>query len=492
VILQLTAIAATFLLTYIFFQAIGQRSRSLFFSRQQKTEWDADIKRGLGDWLVVTSIFGTLTSFATYLFLVGSVKLFGWFALSTGITIILSAPVTIALTRPLLKDDRIKRLLVHNDQVASVISSLFWSNDKTGRATSRIIQRISLAVLLSIIWLECTAFVDLSFWLAGQPHAVDPEALLWRFATLFGVAFLILYFVLRYGIRGFVFADLLHSPIIGVVALTLLGGAVYLIWGQLSTFDDYVELTTPLLSEPVFGIPFASGWIFASHVLVLNLFQIVCTEHHWFRMWLLGEKELKRQPTGTVVTGAIWLVMLPIGFIAFAVAGQPGEAAVAGLLAQLQGVSAAFILLFWIGATAALFSTVDMQIYSTLLVSRFNPENGELKRTEMTFLRSLVWSVGLALFFALAYVGVRAAALPLEKIIFVVVPLCTVLLPAFVHYALGRSVQPWVLLLSFLGYVAIAGLGFILPQYNFAATLSAVFVPVIVTILTLPLTRRRT
>lgn len=487
---QVLAVLGTFIITYVFYQSLGPRNTSLFLSREQKALWDTNVKEGLGRWLVVTSIFATLTGFATYLFLLGSSKLFGLFALSTGITIALSAPVTRWLTRPFLADARISQLFKANDQVSSVIATLFWSDTPSGRACSTVVKWISLLVIAAIIWVECTAFVDLTFWVAGYTVASDPSVLLWRFVAMALVVLLIVYFVLRYGIRGFVFADLLHTPLIAIAAISLLVGAL---WLATQSLPDLAlsEIIAPVLSapDPVIGVH--PGWIFAAHVLVLNLFQVTCTEHHWFRMWLFGETELSRQFRGTALTGLVWLAMLPVGFLAFFVSNAPGEAAIGSLVPALSDLFSWFGVLFWIGATAALFSTADMQIYSGLLVSRFNASRGCLEDISLNPLKSLLWAACVALAFAAAYTGARAAALPLEKIIFVMVPMCTVLLPAFLHFRWKRVVMPWVLVLSLFGYGTMAALGFRVEEHNFFFTLSAVFVPLLVSVLTLPFVPRR-
>lgn len=487
---QVIAALGTFVATYLFYQALGPRDTNLFFSREQKATWDATIREGLGRWLVISSICATLTGFATYLFLLGSTKLFGLFALATGITIALSSPVTKALSRPFLKDERIGALFRSNDQVSSVIATLFWSNTNAGIASARIAKWVSLVVILSIIWLECTAFIDLSFWIAGYTDPSDRALLPARFIAMFVVAFAIIFFVLRYGIRGFVFADLLHTPIIALAAVSILVGAL---WISRPTWPEFLtaEFWSPVLSQPdpVFGVP--PGLIFATHVLVLNLFQITCTEHHWFRMWLFGETELSRQSRGTAFTGLIWLIMLPVGFIAFSLSNTPGEAAIGALVPALGQLFSWFSILFWVGATAALFSTADMQIYSALLVSRFEPRTSTLHDISLTRATSLASAVVAATAFGLLYMAARAAALPLEKIIFVIVPMCIVLLPGFLHFRWGYQVRPEVLILSFVSYVSMAAWGFLVSAANFSFTLSAVFLPLLISVFSLPFIPRR-
>lgn len=302
-----------------------------------------------------------------------------------------------------------------------------------------------------------------------------------------------IFFVFRYGIRGFVFAELLHSPLIGIAALVLLFTSLWATWGMW-TFREIPSLTRPLLNDAALGINYASPWLFAAHVLVLNSTQVVCSEHHWFRLWLLGKKELRRQPSAAGTTAGLWLVMLPIGFLAVLLTpppGAPGEPTVAALLTAFPNMSVIIGFIFWMGATAALFSTTDTQIYSALLVSRFDPVSGTLADAQITPQRSLRWSLSLSLLFAGAYAGVRALNIPLEKIIFAVVPFCTVLFPAFLHFRYGKNVRFAVLATSVTGYLIMIGIGFAKPALNFYFTLSAVFVPVAIGYLTLPAVRSR-
>jgi hypothetical protein len=422
------------------------------------------------------------------------VKLFGWFALSTGLTVAISYLVTNALTRPIMSEPRIAKLLDESKQVSSVIASLFWTNDDQGKRVSSIIKWTSLAVIGSIVWLECTAFVDFSFWMAGYQKVSGEQDIFFRFLALFLLSFFIIYFVLRYGVRGFVFADLLHSPLIGLAAVVLLFGAWFLALNPVAPRTPIsLDWFTPLLAspDPWLGIPFASGIVFALHVLILNTTQIVCSEHHWFRLWLMGEKELQRQRSGSVITAAVWILMLPIGFVAFQIANAPGEAAIAGLLGTLGQWSVLFLAFFWVGATAALFSTADVQVYSALLVNRFDVVTGELNHASLRTSAIAPISLAVSVVFAGLYTLMRVFEIPLEKILFSVVPFVTVLLPAFVHFYLGREVRAWVLGLSITGYLALVALGFVVAEANFFATLSAVFVPVVVTFATLKFVPRR-
>jgi hypothetical protein len=483
VAVQLFAIAITFGLTYIFFGMIGSQRRHLFFSRNEKLSWDANIRGNLGTWLVIASISGTLTSFATYLFFVGTTKVFGWFALATAITVLLSPSLTIPISNAIKRRRRVADLLAGNQQAAAVIANILWTDTANGHTLSRLVKYISITVIGSIVWLEFTAFTDLTLWLNGL-SADDGANVGWiRFFLVFTMSFLVIFFVLRFGIRGFVFADLLHAPLIGFTALALAVSALWILSSGVG-LRALPTLGAPLMADEFAGIPYGQAILFVGHVLVLNMCQIICSEHHWFRLWLLRDREITRQAFGTTATAILWLIMIPVGFVAFHLSGQPGEAAVAALVTQLGNMSLALVFIFWLGATAALFSTADMQVYAILLVSRFDPRTAQFKDFEIRRWWPFVAALLASLLFASAYVFVRWMGVPLEKLILVIVPSGTVLLPAFVQYARGREPQAWTVAASAIGYWIVAVYGFFTPESSYWATLSAVFIPAIVALLT--------
>jgi len=486
---QLIAIGIVFLITYIFFRGFGPRTHTLLYTRDEKTSWDASLSSRIGSWLVATSIFGTLTSFATWNFLTSSAKVFGWFALGTALTIMISPIVTNKLTIPIRRTPRIRNLLERNDQVTGVIASLFWGESRDKRALAGALKYVSLFSILSVIWLEFTAFVDVTASLGGI--GVDTvEGMVARGAIMALAVFGVIYFVLRYGIRGFVFADLLHAPLIGVVVVTVVAVLGYTNWPLIQSIG-ISALLTPLLNTSI-AVPFTEwrlgyieGLVFLLHVLVLNTLQIVCSEPHWFRVWLLGDKEITKQRLGSILTGLGWLLILPIGFIAFALTNSVGDDAIRGVLTSLSAVAGPLILVFWIGATAALFSTADIQAYSALLVERFDLRRGIIRDLDVGPTRALWTSLSIAVLFAIVYVGARYIALPIDKLLVVIVPSALVLSPAFIHYWLGREPRAWVIALSALGYGVVAGWGFTLPQQNLLVNLSAIFVPPAVALFTI-------
>ncbi|MEO7767898.1 MAG: hypothetical protein ABIS01_10740, partial [Ferruginibacter sp.] len=131
--------------------------------------------------------------------------------------------------------------------------------------------------------------------------------------------------------------------------------------------------------------------------------QIICTEPHWFRLWLFKKTEITSQTKGVVSTGLIWIFFLFIGFSTFAITGEIGENAIGILLNKFISSNPYFIFFFWIAATGALFSTVDTQLYSILLVSRFKTSNGTLPVTSKRFGNPFILAVFATAIFALLY-----------------------------------------------------------------------------------------
>jgi hypothetical protein len=457
--------------TYLFFRAFGPRGKYLFLSRKQKDEWDQGLAGSLGTWVTITNIFGTITSFATVIFLMGSVKLFGFFSLSTGITIMIGAAVTNFFTRRLLSDAHIAERLKTSDQTVGVIAMLLWSDSAAGRTLSRVTKWVSLVAIASIVWLEFTIFSDFT----SSALGIGSNAFAYRSLTVFATAFVVVFFVLYYGIRGFTFADFLHGPLISVAAVVLFIGVAIAYSGPNAPWNDMSSFVAPVLS-------YWQGAVFAAHVLVLNCLQVLCTEPHWMRVWLLGDRETTKQVPAMASTAVFWLLMLAIGLTAAAASGKIGEEAIAALLGELATRSIVFVSVFWVAVTAALFSTADTQAYCFLLVWKFDPRSGSLTNIASQSFRPALLAVGAAALCSVAYFIVRSSALPVEKIIFVVIPSVVTLAPPIILKALGRIPLPFVLWISLIGYIAVATYGFIRPDTEFYATLSAVFVPLFVTV----------
>lgn len=465
----LIAVGFTTFVTFIFFRLFGTRSNAIFITASEKKAWDKRITGLLRRLLTVTNVFGTITSLATLLFLAGSAKLFGVFALATGVTFALSAYITNPITKKFLQDPAIQKRYSDGEQVGGVIASLFWTDNEHDKLLSKLVKAISIFSTFSIIWLELSLFSNFSSAYLGI------EDIAYKSIVAFATFFVIFYFVIKYGLRGFVFADLFHTPVIIVMGLCIVGFLF------IKLMSGSYEMSFDTFWRPILAWDMAI--IFAFHVLVLNLFQVLCTEPHWFRLWLFKEVEITSQKKAVIGTGAIWIILLFIGFSSFALSGKVGEEGVASLLDYFGKANPYFILLFWMAAAGALFSTVDTQMYSILLVSSFDAKSGKLPMNSKRFSSELSISVVTAFIYAILYFIVVKFQLPFEKILLFVVPFGVVVLPLFIAKYTDRKPTRTSLIISAIGYIVVGSIGFILPELNFHATLSAVFVPVVVSVL---------
>src|SRR3712207_4154190 len=116
-----------------------------------------------------------------------------------------------------------------------------------------------------------------------------------RAPLLAACCFAVFYFTLRFGLRGFVFADAFHSPLIVVGTLALLVGAILLLVRSESDIPAMGTLVTPLL-------PKRDLWLFLAHVSVLNGFLVLLTEPHWLRLWIFRRTIVELQPVSTGAT----------------------------------------------------------------------------------------------------------------------------------------------------------------------------------------------
>ena len=455
-------------LTYIFFRAFGPQREKLLISRAEKEAWDTEIKGTLGNWITLTNIVGTITSFAASLFFLGATKYFGWWSLICILSIFLSAFVTNWFTTRIMALPSVKQRFAKNEQASGVIATLFWTNDSRGERLSRLVKYVSLFCIASVIWLEFSLMTQF----AGMMFKVTS----WEVKT--GIMFVsvlsVVYFTLKYGVRGFVFADLLHSPLILIGAAGLFTGAALLYARQVS--QPLIGLGA--LGDRILSLP--QCIMFAFHVIVINFLQILSTEPHWMRMWLLGGKVEKLQVKSMGVTALLWLVMLFHGFLAYAITKQAGDAAIVETVQKMSSITPLFLMLFWLAAIGALFSTADSQSYSFLLVWQFDAKTGKLRERLMTNIRPLIHGVLVALIFAGLYSTFVALGIDTTKIIFAIMPTCVNLAIPFILLAFGRIPSAWVVLTSLAFYVPTVIISLVRPPTEFYWSLGGVFIPIIV------------
>lgn len=467
-ILQFLTIAAMLGITYVIFMAFGPQRSRIGFTAEEKSEWDQLISQKIGSWFAITNIVGTLSSLATvYIFFIGSSKLFGAWVFLCSLTIIAGSAVTNLFTRRVIANPSVKHLLASSDQTGGVIARLFWSS-KTEHsiAVAAIVKWISLFNIASVIWLEFALFADISGLLIGD--ATLPT----RTVLLAICCFAVVFFTLRYGLRGFVFADFFQSPLLALASLFLVIGIVILIVKSNGAFNpSYVF--TPLVST-------VDCVLFAIQVFSLNLFLVLVTEPHWLRVWIFQQKEINLQLKSVSLTGILWAILALAGLLAFTVTGEIGERGVYAVLAKLSDISPLFLVAFWIGGIAALFSTADSQIYSILLVHSFNSKSGNIDDSRFLGMKPLVISIVSTLVFCGIYVFVRRFDVPFDKMIFVVLPFCLNILPCFFLLVNNRPQHPGYVIASMILYSSCSAYGFIQDTNDFAFTLLAPFCPILV------------
>jgi hypothetical protein len=98
----------------------------------------------------------------------------------------------------------------------------------------------------------------------------------------------------------------------------------------------------------------------------------------------------------------------------------------------------------------------------------------------MSGIKPVRLSVLTTIIFVCIYVFVRSFNVPFEKMIFVVLPVCLNVFPAFVLAVLGEKQQPHFILASLALYIGCSILGFLQPSNEFFWTLLAPFCPVLV------------
>ena len=472
ILLQLLTIAALVAGTFLLFKALGPQPGNLLYTKDERHKWQEAVGASLTTWFTRTNIVGTLTSLATvYLFFIGSSKLFGWWVVSCSVSMVIGVKVTNSITDKIWSSDYIQNLIKNSDVTGGVIASIFWRETAPEKQTAKAVKIVSLLSLAAFIWLDFALFADIS----GSLLGIDA---LWFRVFLFSIScFFVTFYTLKYGLRGFVFADIFLVPVIIFASLILFAGCIVLYFNNSVSANSPVEFFQPVLS-------FWQCVAFAIHVLFLNAFLVVVSEGHWLRLWIFDKKERDEQKTSIWGLAILWIFLMVVGFFASDVSGkQFGEAATVGLLSKLTAISWAFPVAFWLGGTAALFSSSDAAIYSFLIVRRFNSSTGKLDQMRMAEIKPMWYALLTTILFGIVYAIVRYFRLPFEKIVFVIIPLATNILPAFIFAIRGCPQKPAFVWVSLLLYVAVSIVGFFKASQNFFWTLSDVLVPLGVIIL---------
>lgn len=408
-----------------------------------------------------------------YVFFIGTSKLFGIFIFICPISLFMGyAAVNYFTSRVMEERPRYAELLRGADQVSAIFANAIWDNDKESQASARFLQVLSMTNIAWIIWLEFAVFSALLAKLFNLTHVGAAIG-------MFIVSLAVLYITLKYGMRGFVFSDILLSPLIGVGSLTILSAFV------LYLLSDPRGVEVVVLLEPV--APLRDCLLFVGHVFILNFFFVLLTEPHWFRVWIFGHDRSSRLQRGSIgATSALWVVLAIIGLIAGAAAPPTstliGLESVANLLEQSVLRKPVYIVLFWVAAAAAVFSTAEAQIYSLLLTKAYDAKAGQIDLFARRPGRPFLVSGLAASTLAIIYYVVLELQLPFEKLIFILVPICLNGLPALTCVARRLPVKTWYLYLSIILYTCCAVAGLILHKNGLFWTLMAAVAPLLVSL----------
>lgn len=456
-------------MTFIIYRVLGPPRRGLLYNREDKTKWDKFIREhSLGGTLTTLNVIGTLTSLAgAYIFLMGNAKLFGYFILICSITLVPGAWITNKFSERIVSSPRLQKLLESPNQTGGVIAALFWGEDAGARHTSSLVKWASVLYLCSILWLEFTVFATIGKML------ISPDSVIIAAVLLFVCCFAVSLFTLTYGLRGFVFADLFHVPLVLLAVLAILGGCVVLTYQNLDLLPSLGEIIKPQLS-------LWSCLLFALANVTLNGLQILTTETHWLRYWIFRDRERQRLTSSTVYTGILWTLMSIIGLLAFYISGDNvGLPAISGVLTRLNEISIAFIIVFWIGGIAALFSTADATLYALMVAWNFSPLDGILHDRKMSNINPLyiatLLSVGVTIIYVIL---VPVLNLSIDKLVYVVYYLPLNLFPAFVRAYRGLPQSPIYVIGSFVFFMMAEIFGLMQPELSLEWTLAATSIPI--------------
>ena len=476
-ITQLITVIAMIAATFVVYKAFGSRGNSFVYTQEEKRAWDNLVSNALGSWLTGTNIAATLTSLATvYIFFIGNTKLFGFTILVTVVTIWGGAFVTKHFTEILSSNAYYRELLRSGESAAAVIAAVFWQPNAVGRQNSAIVRYISLINISCIIWLEFSVFSDISGQLLAEGDLLSSCALMF-ISTL-----TISYFTFRYGLRGFVFADFFHSPLILV-------GSIALLLGVFSVAQTHEESILPKLMDMKTYYPVLS-WqecvLFVIATAFLNAFLVITSQSHWLRVWTFGSKITSLQVRSLSGTAVIWVILIMIGLLAGMVTeGAIGKDAVAKLIELAGDQSLLYVVAFWVVGTAVLFSTADTQFYSFLLVRYFDVGTGRLSNTRINEMKPLFNGLATATLFTAIYFLVTFFQVPFEKLVFLMLPISMICVPAFIGASLRQQPSPRYLWLSIALYLMCTILALAQPADEFFFSIAAPLMPAVVSVLVL-------
>jgi hypothetical protein len=463
--IELASIATVVVLTYLVLQILGPRPEQILLSAAERIQYAKNIVGRFGAFVYIANVVGGITSLATvYVFFIGTSQLFGYFVFICILSMFLSGYVTAKLTSALLARPTFKKRLDVNTPTAAAVTSLFWSEEDA--TVSRLIKLLTQTSLLAILWLEFATLTKLSVGLFGM------QSLAAQAVVMFAAVLFMFDFIVRNGLRGFLFADLLEFPLILLGICGLVTGIAFLAEGSPNLSANL------LLAPPKFPV----WWciIFVIATLFLNSFLILTSEAHWLRVWTMRDQVENNTPASTGTTAIVWLFLVIVGLIVPILTSKVGLDGVVEIVKKLGESSVFFSAAFWIAAIAAMFSATDAQIYSFLVVSSFDTKSGNLNQAPKFVASPLLSSAFVALCFAAVYAIVEESKYPFEPIVFFVFPMFLCSVPAFVQMICNERVSAIPIAISIALYL-LCGLGMMLfPAYNFPLSLAAPLMPALV------------
>src|SRR5437868_6653139 len=220
--IEVASIATVVVLTYLVLQVLGPRPQKILLSAAERSQYTQNVVGRFGTFVYIANVVGAITSLATvYVFFIGSSQLFGLFIYVCIISMFAARPITSKLTDILLEQKVFRARLAVDTPTAAAITSLFWTYEN--RTVARLIQVLTQVSLLAILWLEFATLTKLSIGLFGL-QSTGTQAL-----AMFVAVFFMSDFIMRNGLRGFLFADLLEFPLILLGVSGLLVGTALLV-----------------------------------------------------------------------------------------------------------------------------------------------------------------------------------------------------------------------------------------------------------------------
>jgi hypothetical protein len=469
IFLFLVAFGTIFLCTWGFFLALGPRHGGLLATAAERELWLSSQRLATARIQNAAAIIGTWTTFAAiFLFYLGQAKNYGFLIGFGAIALFFSYQITNRVTLQIIEQPEFRTRSMDADQAGAVIARLFWSDAAEDRHLAALIKWISLASIVAVIWL---GFAGLTNFLRALGYSA-PVLL----TFLFLVTFSVFWFTTKYGIRGFVFADLVQAPIM-IAGFLVICGAAFWLW---------LANGPPLRADLLYPGKGAEAVLLTVQAIIVSLFLPLVTESHWLRLWAFKEIELEVQRDALAVTVGIPVPLLIAGFLIFLLSDQTDDAAIKYFIEQLTSVSPVLTFIFWIAGAAALFSSAESNVYAALICYRFDTRSGSMT---VHGPNPILIALTLAALFCGIYwlvsgeAKVLWRAVPFDRLVFTLVPCALILLPPILDLAHRRRPSRTKLYLAAAGYWIASVYGLVFPNWFYQANLIAAIIPVAIALI---------